>query len=109
MKVLKLGYTNEPYGINITVLVDGSIGKCTVYYDNEKMRVGTLTHEGLIEHNSNYQYWERRIDEQCKSCNILPLCKNQTCKAPLILNGNKSCRREYILQLIEGELNNATQ
>jgi uncharacterized protein len=92
---------------------DGSIYKCTMFFDEEFNKLGKLIADGRMElDRSKFARWvtvKAEPAEKCRSCNVWPLCHNRTCPARLFFaNENRTnCGYErksidYVLKFLDG-------
>lgn len=65
--------------------------KCTVELSLSENYVGVLNEKGLIEYNENINLW-KNIEDNCKSCKLLPQCMQCKCPARYIKNKKFRCR-----------------
>lgn len=88
----------------ITIDSDGCLYKCHRLSGKKQYACGTVF-DGIDKNNEIYMFFRKTTieDEDCKKCNILPICQGG-CKSQRILYGNKQkCHR---IKQIQGELVN---
>jgi len=88
----------------ISIDADGKLYKCHRLSGKEKYSCGSVF-DGIDENNAIYKMFRNTkiYDEDCKNCNILPICQGG-CKSQRILYGNKQkCHR---IRQIQSELVN---
>lgn len=97
---------------NFILGTDGTIYKCTMLFDEEFNKIGSLLKGGKLE--INYEKLSKWVlgnipkSENCKQCNVESLCNNRNCAAKyFIANGRaeKNCGYEhqsidYVLKLL---------
>lgn len=88
----------------ISIDADGTLYKCHRLSGKKEYSCGTVF-DGIKKENEVYQLFRNTVieDEQCKRCNILPICQGG-CKSQRILYGDKQkCHR---IKQIQGKLVN---
>ena len=88
----------------ISIDADGTLYKCHRLSGKKEFACGTVF-DGISEDNSIYRIFRNTTieDEECKKCNLLPICQGG-CKSQRILYGNKQkCHR---IRQIQKELVN---
>lgn len=88
----------------ISIDADGRLYKCHRLSGKNEYACGTVF-KGITEDNKIYKIFRNTtiMDEECKKCNILPICQGG-CKSQRILYGDKQkCHR---IRQIQGELVN---
>lgn len=88
----------------ISIDADGTLYKCHRLSGKKEFACGTVF-DGISEDNKIYKFFRNTTitDEQCKKCNILPICQGG-CKSQRILYGDKQkCHR---IRQIQSELVN---
>lgn len=80
-------YASDPW--NYVIYHDGSIKKCTVAFDSSFNNVGHLLENGNVFLDDNKMAWWTSYDkkDECKSCEIYPICFGTKCPASYL---NKS-------------------
>lgn len=69
---------------SIVIGSDGTLYKCTGDFEFEKNKVGTLTHNGVLQYNKNYILWLGGINERdskCDNCFYSACCLSNNCPA----------------------------
>lgn len=93
----KMSYPNS-----FTILPNGSISKCTVYFEKSFSQIGTifeLATKGRVEHVMQPQ--ELTI-EACYDCKLFPVCFSYTC--PIARKNDHTCeKKKKLKQLITYE------
>jgi uncharacterized protein len=74
---------------NVIVGADGYLYRCVKHFDDSTKRIGTVKDGVITNSPTNKCHSCSMIDEKCKSCKMLPLCKGGRCRYEKLLMGNK--------------------
>ena len=79
---------------NVILAPDGFLYKCDNNIGLQDTAVGTIK-DGIWKDSKNYtNYASMSIDDECRKCNLLPVCNGGTCRYETLLYNDKKC--EYM-------------
>lgn len=88
-----LCYAVLPY--SFVIGSDGTVYKCTVYFDEEINKIGYVDEKGdlKIDINKVAQWvgYHADDDPRCQKCPLLPSCQGTACPAARLMSGHRVC------------------
>jgi len=90
---------------SVVIGTDGYLYRCVKHFNDRTKRIGSLKDGVITNSQTNKCHSCSMIDEECKHCKLLPLCKGGRCRYEKLLIGNRCyLEKERFKQDIQNHL-----